>query len=164
MNSFTFESIRENGFQGFISITDLQTSKCSDVPNEPGVYIILAPEKFEAHFLLESMGGHFKNKNPTVCIECLKKKWIEDTRVLYIGKVGPKRTLRQRLSQYMQFGQGRNIGHWGGRYIWQLKDAQRLYVCWRVLAADHPRIIEKQMICDFEAIYDKRSPFANLCH
>lgn len=39
--------------------------------------------------------------------------------MVYIGKAGT--TLRKRLNQYLKFGNRQNIGHWGGRYIWQIK-------------------------------------------
>lgn len=63
----------------------------------------------------------------------------------------------------MQFGQGEPIGHWGGRLIWQLKDAKDLIVCWKVLGKDEePREVEKEMIQAFKKGHDGKRPFANL--
>jgi hypothetical protein len=57
--------------------------------------------------------------------------------------------------------QGYNIGHYGGRYIWQLKNSLDLVVCWKTLPNDDPRSIESQLIQQFIKEYQKR-PFANL--
>ena len=65
-------------------------------------------------------GEFFKGKNPNVVLDELKKNWIDDTLVVYIGKAGggnSKATLKSRLRQYFGFGQGKSIGHWGGRLI-----------------------------------------------
>lgn len=61
--------------------------------------------------------GFFKGKNPNVSIQELNSNWIDGEHIVYIGKATE---LCRRLRQYMSFGQGKNIGHWGGRYIWQI--------------------------------------------
>lgn len=63
--------------------------------------------------------------------------------------------------QYMKFGKGEPVGHWGGRYIWQLKDNKKLIVCWRTTTNEDPRVIEKEMIETFESSYGGK-PFANI--
>lgn len=70
-------------------------------------------------FLSHGTGGFFKGKDPNVSITELETNWVENTCVVYIGKAGT--TLQKRLNQYLKFGNGQNIGHWGGRYIWQIK-------------------------------------------
>jgi len=115
-------------------------------------------------FLSESVGGHFKGKNPTVAVGELQSKWVEDALVLNIGKAGPgKATLRSRLKQYVRFGQGQAVGHHGGRYVWQLAHSNNLLVCWKVTLDDVPRTVEKALIETFETAYGKL-PFANLNH
>jgi len=94
----------------------------------------------------------------------LRANWVEGTPVVYIGKAGDPgsaATLRSRLGQYFKFGAGRNIGHWGGRYIWQLADAQDLIVCWLPLPHGLPSETETQLIQQFRNKYGTR-PFANL--
>lgn len=61
----------------------------------------------------------------------------------------------------MKFGQHQNVGHWGGRYIWQLADANDLIVCWKVLNNVNPRNYEKDFLEKFYEIKGKL-PFANL--
>ena len=158
------DDIRRCGFWGGESIAALQTSGCSNVPSEPGVYLVLRPNAGPPAFLEKSTGGHFKRKDPTVEVTQLASKWVGHATVLYIGKAGgPGKvaTLRSRLRQYMQFGQGKAIGHWGGRYIWQLRGSCDLLVRWKLTPDAVPRDVERELIRDFEAIY-KKLPFANI--
>jgi hypothetical protein len=90
--------------------------------------------------------------------------WVDDTIVVYIGKAGKdgsSATLQSRLRQYFGFGQGKNVGHWGGRLIWQLKNSADLVVCWKALPTADPRTVEAELIQDFASKFSNR-PFANL--
>jgi hypothetical protein len=89
VNFNSIDDIRQNGFQGFTTVCALQTSRCSEVPDEPGVYLILRSNMALPDFLSESAGGHFKGKNPTVAVDELRSKWVENAIVLNIGKAGP---------------------------------------------------------------------------
>ncbi len=166
MNFRTIDGIRAAGFDGFLAISALQKSHCSGVPDERGIYVVLWHRATRPDFLEESTGGHFKGKNPTVAVGELESRWVEDTIVLYMGKTGgagSRRTLRNRLTELMRFGQGEAVGHYGGRLIWQLRDASELLVCWKVTPAEDPRIAETSLMQEFEAVYG-RLPFANLIH
>jgi hypothetical protein len=161
----SIDSIRQCGFEGFVTISALRESKCNDVPDVPGVYLVLRTSTTLPEFLVESTGGHFKGKDPTVLISELELNWVEDALVLNIGKAGPSigRTLKSRLREYVQFGQGEVIGHRGGRYIWQLADSSELLVCWKATPHVDPKDEESRLITEFEAEYEKL-PFANLRH
>src|SRR5208337_4507915 len=131
MNFNSIDDIRHSGFEGFVPISSLQISKCREVPEQPGIYLVVRPNTTRPDFLSESIGGHFKGKDPTVAVSELQRKWVEGTLVLNIGKAGPgKATLRSRLTQYVRFGQGEAVGHHGGRYIWQMVRSGDLLVCW----------------------------------
>ena len=161
VNLGSIEGIRKSGFHGFLPISALQTSRCCEVPNEPGVYLILRPNSARPEFLVESVGGHFKRRNPTVLVDRLQENWVEDALILNIGKVGPRKaTLKSRLWQYLRFGQGEAVGHWGGRYIWQLTQSCNLLVCWKITPVD-PRKVEKALIEEFKTAHGKL-PFANM--
>ena len=116
MSFESLDEIRHHGFQGFKSVASLQASACREVSADQGVYLVLRPDSAAPMFLAQSIGGHFKGKDPTVAEETLRRKWIDETVVVYIGKAGRAdgtATLRSRLLAYMQFGQGKPIGHWG---------------------------------------------------
>jgi len=157
------DDIKKNGFLGFRSIRDLIIDS-SQIPTIKGVYFILYVDKKSPSYLQVGTGGHFKGRNPNVSIEKLKSNWVENTLVIYIGKAGSdssRATLNSRLRQYLSFGQGKNIGHWGGRLIWQLASSDKLVVCWKPLLTDDPRTMEANLIRDFVIKFGKR-PFANL--
>jgi hypothetical protein len=156
------EEVREAGFVGFKKMKELFADDAA-IPKITGVYLILNPTK-SAEFLTVGTGGHFKGRNPNVTLAELNNSWVEDTIVVYIGKAGKdgnSATLQSRLRQYFDFGQGKKVGHWGGRYIWQLSNSSDLLVCWKSLPTDDPRKIESQLILEFVSKYSKL-PFANL--
>jgi len=157
------DEIKEAGFLGFKKMSELFIDS-SCVPKIRGVYLVLRPNLKKMEYLQIGTGGHFKGKNPNVSIDELKSNWVENSFVVYIGKAGSqtsKATLNSRLKQYFGFGQGKNIGHWGGRFIWQLKNSPDLIVCWKPLPSEDPRTFEGQLIKKFITEFSKR-PFANL--
>lgn len=150
-------SIQGSGFVGFKTVAEMKSGGYLSLPDIPGVYLILKKDKLSPHFLQVGTGGHFKGKDPNVNEAELKANWAPGACVLYIGKAT---SLKKRLGQYMRFGSGANVGHWGGRYIWQLADADQLLVCWKPTKED-PRIVEAGYIQEFVSYYGCR-PFANL--
>ena len=159
------EQLKDQGFEGFITMGELMAGARTQIPTQKGVYVILRENESTPQFLSEGTGGHFKGKNPNVSISELEDNWVEKTSVVYIGKAGgtgSSATLNKRLGQYIRFGQGANVGHWGGRYIWQLADSRELVVCWKALTIDEPREMEQKMIEDFKATHKGKRPFANL--
>ena len=165
MDFSSAESIRAAGFCGFRTIGALkQDNTC--LPESGGVYLVLRPDPEPPSFVDKGSGGYFKGKDPSVSREVLEEKWIPESVVLYIGKAGGKgarATLRSRIGQYLKFGSGKNAGHWGGRYIWQLRNAADLVLCWKVVASGDPRAEELGLIEQFEQEF-RRLPYANLSH
>ena len=159
------EILQAIGFEGFKSMGELMAGKKKEIPAEKGVYVVLRECDYEPKFLEEGTGGFYKSKNPNVSVSELRSNWVPNTSIVYIGKAGGSKssaTLKTRLAQYLRFGQGANVGHWGGRYIWQLQDSRNLIVCWRKLYSEEPREIEQQMIDDFKVLHGGKFPFANL--
>lgn len=110
-------------------------------------------------FLSASPAGRFKGKDPTVAAERLASESCDDAAVVYIGKAD---LLRRRLRQYARFGAGEPVGHWGGRFIWQLADSDQLQVAWRVLTGtETARAFEQRLLERFVELHGVR-PFANL--
>jgi hypothetical protein len=162
MNFDSIGDCKANGFIGFKK-SDLFADS-SLIPKVRGVYLMLRLDKRKSQFLAVGTGGYFKGKDPNVAIGELHSNWVEDTLTLYIGKAGgqsSKATLHSRLNQYFRFGQGKPIGHWGGRLIWQLKNSAELVVCWKPLPYEEPRDVETKLIKQFVKAYGQR-PFANL--
>lgn len=153
------EGLSSLGFKGFVPVGEL-TIDHGRIDRGEGVYLILRVAKEPPQFLEVGTGGHFHDKDPNVPIQVLREKWVEGTIILYIGKAS--RSLRRRLGKYLDFGEGEPVAHWGGRYIWQLKDSSDLLVCWKELDED-TREVEARMILEFERQYGKL-PFANLVH
>jgi len=156
---WTIAGLRSIGFEGFIPIGDLEDL---DVPAPPGVYVI-ARQHAAPKFLPSSPAGRFKGRDPSVSIDLLESSWVPGAEVIYIGKATAglrgNRGLRARLNEYLRFGAGAPIGHWGGRFIWQLEDAGELLVAWKLSSA--PTELESEMIRHF-ADHFGVLPFANL--
>lgn len=156
-----------NGFAGFHTISALQSARATrgggpwgEVPEAPGVYLVLRDSDEPPRFLTRGTGGYFKGEDPNVPLDLLADAWVLNARVVYIGMAG-RQTLRRRLRQYVDFGAGKAVGHMGGRYAWQLADASELVVCWRSVENGNPRDVEHAMIKAFKQRYGAR-PFANL--
>ena len=81
----------------------------------------------------------FKKKNPSLTQAALAAEWVDGADVLYVGKAGPgskgNRGLRRQIQEFMDFGKGKPPGHWDGRLIWQLANAESLLIAWKELPA-----------------------------
>ncbi len=157
MNYKNQSTIVEAGFIGFRTVSEMKDGGYLSLPDLPGVYMLIRKSTSDPTFLEIGTGGHFKGKDPNVSQSVLISNWVPEACVVYIGKAT---SLKKRLGQYMRFGKGANVGHWGGRFIWQLADADQLLVCWKTTSED-PRAVEAAMIQDFVTKYGRR-PFANL--
>ena len=137
--------LMQQGFEGFVTIDKLKSDPYQ-IPTKQGVYVVLLPQDSKPAFLENGTGGFFKDKNPNVPISELKANWVNNTDIIYIGKAGgssSRATLQSRLIQYLKFGMGIKIGHWGGRYIWQLANSDNLLICWKPTKQD-ARDVERE--------------------
>ena len=128
------------------------------------MYLILRTAADAPRFLPRSTGGHFKGNDPSVDCAVLTDRWIDSALIIYIGTAGGDgldATLKTRLRPYLRFGEGKRIGHWGGRYIWQLADAENLVVCWKATPDEEPIAVEHRLIDRFGASFHGALPFAN---
>lgn len=160
----SIDNLRRNGFSGFVSVAALRPD-LTQIPDIRGVYMVVRKIGSRPQFRATGSGGYYKGTDPNVPIEKLRMNWVEETCVLYIGKAGDEHshaTLRSRLRQYLLFGAGKLIGHKGGRYIWQLEDAEDLLFCWRPLPSGNPSKEETALLAAFKCQYEGRLPFANL--
>jgi len=159
---WTQDALIEAGFTGFVRFRELPTSQ---VPTDPGVYVVIRVAATDPEFLQKSPAGWFKGKDPSVPVATLEAAWVPGSPVVYLGKANGgatgRRGLRKRLDEYRRHGAGEPVGHWGGRYIWQLADSEELVVGWKPTADTDARALERHMIAEFSSDHAKR-PFANL--
>lgn len=80
--------------------------------------------------------------------------------MVYVGRAAGRRGLNGRLNAYRRQGQGRNAGHSGGAYIWQLADSDTLLVAWRTTPESPAGQAEAELIAEFTALHGAL-PFAN---
>ncbi len=157
--------LREMGFRGFHSVSHLQRTRCLDVPVERGVYAVARDTELPPEFMERSVGGWYRQQDPSAPLDELKANWVEGAQVLYFGLArgpGVRNLLQQRIKRYLRFGQGKVVAHTGGRSIWQLRDHVALRVAWRIATAgEDPANIEASLLEGFMARYQKL-PFANL--
>lgn len=107
-------------------------------------------------FLDRSVGGHFKQSDPTVSPAALAAKWAEETATLYIGRASD---LRSRVDLLARYGRGQPVAHRGGRYLWQLAEHAQLRVCWR--HEPDPVRAEAELLDELESAVGQL-PFASL--
>jgi hypothetical protein len=157
------EKLRNAGFEGFFPIASL-LSNTNKLPAQRGVYLVIYNSTKEPTFRSKGTGGFFKGKDPNVPIPELTENWVSGSKVIYIGKAGgsdSSATLKSRLTQYLRFGNGEDVGHYGGRYIWQMESPGTLLLAWKPTTTLEPREVEAKLIKMFNEAYGKR-PFANL--
>ena len=82
---------------------------------------------------------------------------MPNVQTLYIGST--KRPLKKRIAELVQFSRGRNVGHWGGRYLWQVECSCHFQVAW--LVKQNPARAEREMLDEFKHHFH-HLPFANL--
>lgn len=156
MSGFDRAGLEARGFVGFRRVAELRASTgLRTLPVEGGVYVV-AIEDSRPDFVDPGTGGWFKGSDPNVAVQTLRSKWVDGAYVVYIGKATSFRT---RIGQLIKFGEGRDIGHKGGRYLWQLKGAEELVVAWQV--HPDPAGEESALLEAFVAEYGT-FPFANL--
>lgn len=159
---FSEADLRDRGFEGFKRFRDLDLSQ---VPREPGVYAVVRDFSSSHEVLGASVGGWFKCKDPSDDPVKLKSRLGCHSETLYIGMADAgtrgTRGLRKRITEFARFGTGQAVGHWGGRYIWQLTDSPDLRIAWLPVTGRSAKDVEDELFEEFFQVYGQL-PFANL--
>src|SRR5688500_7851343 len=92
------EWLTAEGFEGFEPFGLLRGARCSSVPQQPGVYVVLTPARDAPEFHQASTGGRFKGRDPTVAIDVLQNRWNAKASILYVGKATSLRSRSGRLN------------------------------------------------------------------
>jgi hypothetical protein len=156
---FTSDRLIKLGFEGFVTVRSLATGSRSSIPKKPGVYAVVRRNVRPVRFRTKSAGGWFKSKDPTVPTTVLRARWLTSTDVLYLGMAS--KDLQERIRALVLYGTGADIGHQGGRYVWQVQGSNDFVVCWTKEA--NARSVEIRLLNQFERAHGKL-PFANLSH
>src|SRR5687768_14595059 len=109
--------------EGLSTLDELYVGAWRELPTGSGIYVVQTPPGFTPEFICPMGGGSFKEKDPKVSVQMLKRCWIEGTPDISIGAT---RNLRQRVRQLLRFGHGEPAPHRGGRYPWQLRESRQL--------------------------------------
>jgi len=161
---FTRTGLKMAGFEGFRSVRELlDPHQRREIPELPGVYIVLYVGDGPPEFLETSTGGWFKGRDPTFEIGDLDARWVNRARVVYIGMTGEGRRarLRTRIRALVRYGTGHNIGHAGGRALWQLPASDDLLVCWRPTEDGAEAASEERRLLNAFRDQHGRLPFAS---
>jgi hypothetical protein len=156
----SIDTLKREGFEGFEKI-DTLIDDIDDVSDQRGIYVVLYRGNCRPGFLEKGTGGWFDGKDPNYDLKTVRDRWVDGAIVVYIGKTD--RPLKTRILEFLKFGLGQDIGHRGGRLVWQILNRENLVLCWKSTKDDSksPREIERNMIAGFEAIHGKK-PFANI--
>ena len=150
--------LQELGFEGFCPVKDLRASSGrSPAPATIGVYLVIREQKDRPKFLDPGTGGYFQGQDPNVSIDELANNWVEDALIIYVGSSS---NLQRRIKQLILFGSGKDVGHRGGKLMWQIADAEDFKICWKPVADKKQG--KKLVLVEFKRAHQGRRPFANL--
>ena len=128
-----------------LTINELMKDNCEGVPDKSGIYWILVPDGMTISF-----DKRIDDMHKFYPVEKLLRKYenCSEREILYIGKAEGTKGLRQRLKQYMKFGQGKGNIHRGGRAIWQIEHFGFLLVAYEV--CENAEYREKQLLQEYK--------------
>ena len=136
--------------QAACSVEELHCAGCAQVPEEQGVYFVSVPPGLTVVFQERFRTPLKGTKAVPYPVKTLEDKYAAQgrPRLLYIGKAGGRKGLRQRLRQYICCGYGETGRHLGGRAIWQVRDCEKLLISWEI--CPNPEQREHALLKDFQ--------------
>lgn len=155
--------LEAQGFEGFFTTGQLHAERCEGLPNERGVYAVVRESLAKPEFMPRSTAPAYRGENPSRPIDELTLRWVKGAQLLYVGRAagpGVRSLLKQRIKRYLRFGRGKVVGHWSGRFVWQLCDHAALRVAWKRTGDEDPAAVEARLLSLFVQRYEAL-PFAN---
>ncbi len=159
--------LKDLGFDEFCSVKNLQNARREHRPPPcKGIYLVIRNRKDRPEFLLKGTGGKIRRKDKNGKITCkdpnvdtgeLEKRWVKGALILYVGK---SVNLRTRIRQLIRFGDGKKSPHGGGRYLWQIADAEDFKIFWKEVPNEDQA--ESRMLESFARAHNGMLPFANI--
>ncbi len=153
--------LEAEGFTGFVTNGQLHAERCERVPDERGVYVLVRDSVAPAEFMVRSTAPVWRGEDPTRPIDELQQRWVLGAQLLYVGRAagtGVRGRLHQRIKRLLRFGHGKVVAHWGGRFVWQLRDHAGVRVAWK--PCDDPAAECARLLARFTGHYGV-PPFAN---
>lgn len=143
-------------------------NRCLAVPEKSGIYVAVYLEDRMPKFKSSSEASQaWLDKKINATIDSLIFNWVnfsdKKDNIVYIGRANArsaKTNLRNRIRQFILFGQGKSITHYGGRYIWQIEDLENIAIYYK--DDEKPAKAEIDLLTDFKRKHKGRLPFANL--
>jgi hypothetical protein len=161
INVMNIDGIAVPEFSTPMPISHLWETRYSIVPYEHGVYLVRRFTTTKPEFLARSGAGWFKGEDPSYPLSVVEQNWVPHASIVYVGKAGGSKGLRQRVRQLIDFAYGKPIGHRGGRMLWHLSDWSSLQLQWTICQKGSEDMIESEVISRFRQKYGNR-PFANM--
>lgn len=141
---FTRESLQQSGFEGFHHLYERRQEQFGQIPEGPGVYIILRENREPVKFLTSDAD--------------LAERWVADAQVIFIGHA---ENLRERVSGVALKSAGRNGRNWSGQVVWQVSDTENLTVSWRSSSSAEEANADRRQLLDSFVDHYGRPPFGN---
>lgn len=159
----TEAGLRQAGYDGFLTVGSLRDSGLDQVPDQPGVYLMLYGSQEPPRFLPVSPAATLGRESATIPVGELEDLWVPGALVLYAGLAGGKgkaATLRSRIGQFLDFGRGQKTRHRDGRAVWQIARSSTLVLCWLATPGAEPWGKRNTLLKAFRAQHGS-PPFAN---
>lgn len=133
---------------------------------QPGVYALVVPAEYQVQFREIEDVRRAGNVIQPRSNEELSRKWIPNTRVIYLGLAGrdTARPLRDRFRDLLRHAAGKTTSggpHRGGEIVWQLARYEEFALhALSTSGPPLPRVVEIALLTEFQRIHG-RLPYGN---
>ncbi|MDO8871107.1 MAG: hypothetical protein Q7V05_00030 [Methanoregula sp.] len=147
---------------------------CEKLPPKNGIYIILYVRNYHTYptapfnnnaincWIKEVKSLRLNGFSPSneLLTLFLRKYWLPDEKILYIGRASGKNTLKKRLRAFYNHKLGESRPHRGGHWLKTLDLLDELCVYWA--ETEDAKEKEELLLIQFSKLNQNTIPFANL--